>query len=142
MAKRTKPNAPAPGQLVRDARRGRGWSQAELAKRAGISQAAVSKYERGDPEGPSRPNVLVLALVLGLDPTALDPSLEGIIAEAPEPRGIVQLTRCEEQPGHWHAEGPIEGGYTQIRDADVGMFARALLERGIALEIPLLPPIV
>ncbi|MHB8893018.1 MAG: helix-turn-helix domain-containing protein [Candidatus Limnocylindrales bacterium] len=36
------------GLAVRALRRRRGWTQAELADRAGISQAAVSRAERGD----------------------------------------------------------------------------------------------
>ncbi len=31
---------------IRHARQRKGWSQAELARRAGIRQATVSKYER------------------------------------------------------------------------------------------------
>jgi putative molybdopterin biosynthesis protein len=49
MAKRTDPAAagaaPKPGQRVRNERLRRGWSQAELARRTGISRAAVSAIE-------------------------------------------------------------------------------------------------
>ena len=35
------------GLAIRALRRRRGWTQAELADRAGVSQAAVSRAERG-----------------------------------------------------------------------------------------------
>lgn len=36
-----------PGQVIKEARRRRNWSQADLARRAGISQAAINKIESG-----------------------------------------------------------------------------------------------
>ena len=35
------------GEKVRNLRETRGWSQAELAKRAGITKSAISTYEQG-----------------------------------------------------------------------------------------------
>lgn len=46
--------------MIRDARQGAGLSQAELARRAGTSQAAVARYERGHAE----PAVSTLARLL------------------------------------------------------------------------------
>ena len=40
------------GRLIRKLRRARGWSQTDLAKRAGVSQVQVSRIESGD-RGPS-----------------------------------------------------------------------------------------
>lgn len=37
------------GDLVRKARRARGWSQTELANRMSVRQATVSKLEAGEP---------------------------------------------------------------------------------------------
>src|SRR4051794_16752743 len=37
------------GELIRISRRGRGWTQVELAERAGISRRTLQKIERGDP---------------------------------------------------------------------------------------------
>jgi HTH-type transcriptional regulator/antitoxin HipB len=35
------------GRAVRDARRGKGWTQGTLASKAGVSQPTVSNFERG-----------------------------------------------------------------------------------------------
>ena len=51
-----------PGQLLRDARRRRGVSQARLATRAGTTQSAISRIERGHVS----PTVATLAGLLHL----------------------------------------------------------------------------
>ena len=54
------------GDLVRKARRARGWSQTELGNRMNVRQATVSKLEAGEPA--TRMQVFFDALsVLGLD---------------------------------------------------------------------------
>lgn len=50
---------------IEEARRARGWSQAELAKRAGISQQAVQRYESGERE-PRVSSVIAMASALGV----------------------------------------------------------------------------
>lgn len=36
------------GDAVRDARRGRGWSQTQLGEEAGVSRPTIARIERGD----------------------------------------------------------------------------------------------
>ena len=36
------------GGAVRDARRGRGWSQTQLGEEAGVSRPTIARIERGD----------------------------------------------------------------------------------------------
>ncbi len=50
-----------PGAQVREARRGLGWTQTELAERAGLSQAHISRIEQGQVE-PSREVLRALGL--------------------------------------------------------------------------------
>src|SRR2546425_6959315 len=63
-----------PGSLLREARRQAGISQAELARRAGVTQSVVSAYESGARQ-PSLPTLerLVKATGLELDITVRRP---------------------------------------------------------------------
>lgn len=61
------------GDLVRKARRSRGWSQTELGNRMNVRQATVSKLEAGEPA--TRMEVFFDALTaLGLELVAADRS--------------------------------------------------------------------
>ena len=62
-----------PGATIKKAREKRGWSQADLGRRVGISQVAIKKIEDGD----TRQSKFLprLALELGLSLTDLDPTL-------------------------------------------------------------------
>ncbi len=75
-------------QRLRLERDVRGWSQAELAERAGVSKAAVSKIERQD----MSPTAVLLVKLAG----AFDLTLAGLLlrAEGEEQR----LSRATEQP--------------------------------------------
>ena len=53
------------GRSIRDARRGQGLTQAELAARAGVTQATISNIER-DVSPPSLDTILRLLAVLRL----------------------------------------------------------------------------
>ena len=55
-----------PGALLRDARRQAGLSQAELARRAGITQSVVSAYENAARQ-PSLPTLARLVAAAGLE---------------------------------------------------------------------------
>lgn len=57
--------ASTPGEAVRAARRRAGITQQQLALRAGTSQAAISRLERGGPS-PSWDTLARLMLVMGL----------------------------------------------------------------------------
>jgi transcriptional regulator with XRE-family HTH domain len=48
----------------------RGWTQSELARRAGLGRDAISTYVRGTAH-PEPQNLLKIAKALGVDPTAL-----------------------------------------------------------------------
>jgi transcriptional regulator with XRE-family HTH domain len=54
------------GGLLRSARLGLGWDQAQFARRVGIGQQAVSRWERGS-SVPRRATILRIAEVLGVD---------------------------------------------------------------------------
>jgi transcriptional regulator with XRE-family HTH domain len=56
-------------------REGKGWTQSELAKRAGQSRQNVAKWESGLHE-PSWPAVVALAKALGVKPNAFMPKDE------------------------------------------------------------------
>lgn len=52
--------------IITDAREKKGWLMRELAAKIEIDIATVSKFEKGD-RNPTRPQILRLAEVLGLD---------------------------------------------------------------------------
>ncbi|MEM6671848.1 MAG: helix-turn-helix transcriptional regulator [Planctomycetota bacterium] len=54
------------GRALRDARRRRGWTQAQLAQQAGTTQPKVSIIERGV-GNPEASTLLALVAALGLD---------------------------------------------------------------------------
>jgi transcriptional regulator with XRE-family HTH domain len=57
------------GEQVKAARKGRGWSQEELAERLDVSRPYISKVESG--ASVSLDVLRKLTAVLGLDPVAL-----------------------------------------------------------------------
>lgn len=62
-----------PGEIIKQAREAKGWSQRELSDRIGISQPAVKKIEGGETvQSKFLPKI---AQVLGLDLAVLDPSI-------------------------------------------------------------------
>jgi transcriptional regulator with XRE-family HTH domain len=58
------------GDLVRSARLGQGWDQAQFARRVGVGQQTVSRWERGS-STPDRAMILQIADVLGVDAQTL-----------------------------------------------------------------------
>jgi phage repressor protein C with HTH and peptisase S24 domain len=64
-----------PGEIIRDAREKRGWSQKDLADRAGVSQVAIAKIESGATvHSKFLPKI---AQILALDLADLDHTLKG-----------------------------------------------------------------
>jgi Zn-dependent peptidase ImmA (M78 family)/DNA-binding XRE family transcriptional regulator len=59
------------GSLLRLAREARGWGQTELAKRAGVTQGSISKYEKGM-QTPSGTQLQALGDALGFPATFFD----------------------------------------------------------------------
>jgi repressor LexA len=53
------------GYKIEQARRARGWSQAELARRSGTTQQAIQRYESGERE-PKVSAVVSMAAALGV----------------------------------------------------------------------------
>lgn len=54
------------GTLVRERRRGRGWSQIRLATETGLTQNYVSRIERGEVDLPQRATLERLGAALGI----------------------------------------------------------------------------
>ena len=93
-----------PGEIIRREREKRGWSQALLGNRVGISQPAIKKIEAGD----SRHSKFLpkIAQVLGLSLVDLDPSLDGV--SIPPVADVVSSSRIlgeRDFPVHASAEG-------------------------------------
>jgi phage repressor protein C with HTH and peptisase S24 domain len=70
-----------PGEIIKEARERRGWSQKDLGDRVGISQPAIKKIEDGET---ARTKFMPkIAQVLELDLAALDSSLNSQVVELP-----------------------------------------------------------
>lgn len=69
------------GRRVYRAMLGKGWTQAELARRSGIARDSISNYVRGNTL-PTHESLLRLAEALDMNPTDLLPNIiEGAIRE-------------------------------------------------------------
>jgi transcriptional regulator with XRE-family HTH domain len=136
---------PTPGHLIRAARERLGLSQRGLAERVGLAQSTIAKLERDHPGQLSVGSTLLLASSLGIEPTALDPALgRHAVTTGRPPRGRVTLVRCAGDGGEflWTAEGDgIDFGLRVVHDLDVGALVRGLVERGIEVCVPALPPV-
>lgn len=76
-----------PGEIIKEAREKRGWSQRDLGNRVGVSQVAIKKIEAGDTvQSKFLPRI---AQVLELDLAQLDPGLTANpISTAPAPATV------------------------------------------------------
>jgi transcriptional regulator with XRE-family HTH domain len=59
------------GEMIRLAREEKGWTQVELAKRAGLPQNSVNRWEKGKVITPREDSLLLLSDVLGISPSWL-----------------------------------------------------------------------
>jgi transcriptional regulator with XRE-family HTH domain len=85
--------------LIRRAREARGWSQAELGRRAGLDQVRVSKYE----VGALTPGIRILTKLAD----ALALTLDQITGRAPLP---ITDEHGTQSGGERTGEAPINGG--------------------------------
>ncbi len=69
------------GVRLRDARQARGWSVAELARRAGVSRSFAYRAEAGRPTSVMAVARLALALGLRLEPALIDPRRREVRAD-------------------------------------------------------------
>jgi len=102
-----------PGEKIRSAREARGWSQADLGKRVGITQPAIKKIEAGDTHHSKfLPSI---AQVLGLDIAEL---IEGLIpAERPAAEPAIFAEGAQRFGPHgrdFPIHASAEGGAGQI----------------------------
>lgn len=85
---------------IEEARRSRGWSQAELARKSGLTQQAIQRYESGERE-PKVSAVVSMAAALGVTiPYLL--SLDGISTDAAmtdDEKRLVALYRTTDARG-------------------------------------------
>jgi transcriptional regulator with XRE-family HTH domain len=70
------------GKTVRDLRERLGWSQSELAVKAGVSLSTVNKIER-DELVPSRVSMAKIATALGVSLDHLDPNSASVLLVVP-----------------------------------------------------------
>ena len=76
-------------KIIADLRKGKGWSQADLAKKTDISQVMVGKYERGD----AIPSIEVAQKIA----QALEVSLDYLVGEGANSKfDKMTLIRIEE----------------------------------------------
>lgn len=54
------------GERLRAARKGKGWTQEDLAERAGVRALTVSRHERGASSAPSADTIAAFASALGV----------------------------------------------------------------------------
>ena len=100
---------PAAG-LLQLARLKAGLSQAEVARRAGVSTAMVSAYERGRRQ-PTLPTLMRLLRAAGFDlrlNLAVHDSHDDSLAALERRRSRVERARRDEQITAWRAATPLD----------------------------------
>ena len=112
----------------------RRWSQSELAEAAGVTNSAISDYERGKVD-PQSQTLLKLTKALGLPLSALDQTQAFILAI----RAQRSLSEGEENPGHFSRapamtpeERELRGQIAQIASEGGRFFSRWV---GLGLQL-------
>jgi len=82
--------------LLRELRSGKGWSQAQLAQVAAVSQQAIASWEAGERE-PSASSLFALCRALGVSCEKFAPA--GEVATEPPPRAPKGRPRKSDQGG-------------------------------------------
>lgn len=98
------------GQALRAARRERGMSQRELAGRIEVDFSYISKIENDRLPPPSADRVVVIATVLGIEPSSLlalagklPSQVEGrIVASAAAQEFLLEVDRLRPTDSDWH----------------------------------------
>ena len=60
------------GALIRELRRNRGWTQKQLARKAGVTEKTISNLERNASPNPHSTSMAKVATALGIPPERLD----------------------------------------------------------------------
>ncbi len=79
---------------IRDLRRARGWKPVELARRAGISRAALDRIEQGHPDAPQVETLSRISQALGVAPELLTDT-----AHLPAVGADTRFERSDPSPG-------------------------------------------
>jgi len=91
------------GTRIREIRKHRGWSQHELAMRAGISRSEISRHERNDAlSNPSVTGLLKIASALGVPAAALLEPVGRPIQDATAPAGPQPILNCNDRQMQEH----------------------------------------
>ncbi len=90
------PIQPSVGEKIKAARKAKGWTQVDLAARAGLSQRWVSDIERRDTKSPRLTTLIALAEVLDLDVADLVISAEMAKSRSEAQRLIAEIADVDD----------------------------------------------
>jgi transcriptional regulator with XRE-family HTH domain len=111
---------------LRQARTNAGLSQRELAKRAGIDQTTIAKYEAGD-RAPFVERLAALAQALGVPPATLTAPSTGTLAELRAAAGLTQQAAATRAGLVRTTYATIERGEVATLDAETAKRLAAAL---------------
>lgn len=112
------------GEKLQKARKDRGMTQAELAKRAGVGLKTITNYEKGTHYPRNRQIYKVFADILGVDPDYLHNENDDFVAAAQERYGYRGKKDAQELLAD--ISGLFAGG--DMADEDMDEFMRAVQE--------------